>query len=276
MTRSRSRWAKRGGNLPPRMMKRGGWLPPLMILGSFACSQGESPAADPAAATKPAAPAAAPAKPAITQAPAALGSAAPPPPAQMRTVEVTDEAVASGKAAFGTCMNCHGEDASGRLGIGPRIASATYLAGASDDFLIKTITNGRVGTTMVPWGAVLGEAQIKNVVAYLRSLHPSEPAELDESALKGDPAKGEPVFRNICSGCHGRFGAGYMETANGTGIGRKAFLDSATNGFMRHIVKHGKTLTQMKGFAADSVTAVANLEDGEIEDTIAYLRKNAW
>ncbi len=80
----------------------------------------------------------------------------------------------------------------------------------------------------------------------------------------------------MCSGCHGRSGAGYQETANGTGIGRKGFLDSASNGFIRYIVSHGKSQTKMRGFAAKNITAVANLSHQEIEDTIAYLRANAW
>ncbi len=80
----------------------------------------------------------------------------------------------------------------------------------------------------------------------------------------------------MCSGCHGRSGAGYQETANGTGIGRKAFLDAASNGFIRYIVSYGKSQTKMRGFASKNITAVANLSDQEIEDTIAYLRANAW
>ena len=87
---------------------------------------------------------------------------------------------------------------------------------------------------------------------------------------------GAVIFRNICSGCHGRSGAGYQETSNGTGIGRKAFLDSASNGFIRYIVSEGKSQTKMRGFAAKNITAVANLTHQEIEDTIAYLRANAW
>jgi cytochrome c oxidase cbb3-type subunit 3 len=208
--------------------------------------------------------------------PAALGSTAPPPASKMREIEASPEAVAQGKALFGACIGCHDQDASGRVGIGPRIASESYLQAASDRFLLDTITKGRAGTTMVPWGASFKPDQIQGLVAYLRSIHPTEPAQLDESELKGDPAEGEKIFSTICSGCHGNFGGGYQETANGTGIGRKAFLDTATNGFIRHVVKHGKTLTQMKGFAEESRTAVANLTDTEIDSTIAYLRKNAW
>ncbi len=67
-----------------------------------------------------------------------------------------------------------------------------------------------------------------------------------------------------------------METANGTGIGREAFLDSATNGYLRYVIKHGKSDTPMRGFAGDDPVAVANLDDDEIENVIAYLRDHAW
>ncbi len=198
------------------------------------------------------------------------------PPKNTRWVEVSASNIELGKATFGMCMGCHGVDAAGRVGIGPRIASKTYLAAASDDFLARTIKKGRSATTMIPWEKVLNDQQVEAVIAYLRSLEPIEPAVLDESELEGVVENGERIFRAVCSGCHGRSGAGYQETANGTGIGRKAFLDSASNGFIRYIVSYGKSQTKMRGFAPKNITAVANLSDQEIEDTIAYLRANAW
>ena len=198
------------------------------------------------------------------------------PPENVRWAEMSASNVELGKASFGLCMGCHGKDAAGRIGIGPRIASKSYLAAASDDFLARTIKKGRSGTTMIPWEKVLSDQQVEAVIAYLRSLDPVEPAVLDESELEGAAENGQQIFRAVCSGCHGRSGAGYQETANGTGIGRMAFLDSASNGFIRYIVSHGKSQTKMRGFAFRNITAVANLSDQEIEDTIAYLRANAW
>ncbi len=193
-----------------------------------------------------------------------------------RTVEVSTEAVATGKTLFATCAACHGPDAQGRIGVGPRIASESYLAAASDAFLLHTIREGRAGTTMVAWKERFDDSQINALVAYLRSLHDVEPAKLDESPLNGDADNGAMIFRSICSGCHGRSGAGFQETANGTGIGRRAFLDSASNGFIRYVVTHGKTQTAMRGFSDQSKTAVANLSPQEIDDTIVYLRESSW
>ena len=196
--------------------------------------------------------------------------------ADMRWIEVSSETVAKGQALFGTCGACHSPDGTGRAGVGPRIASESYLAAASDDFLFQTIRSGRAGTTMVAWDERFEDEQIESIVAYLRSLHEVDPVVLDHSPLVGDPVNGAEVFRSICSGCHGRNGGGYQETANGTGIGRTAFLESASNGFIRYIVEHGKSETAMRGFSEESKTAVADLTRQEIDDTIAYLRASAW
>jgi cbb3-type cytochrome c oxidase subunit III len=202
--------------------------------------------------------------------------AAPPPDAEMREVKVTPEAAAVGKTAFAACAACHGADAEGRVGMAPRLASNSFLAAASDRMLRDTIVKGRAGTTMIPWGASMKPEQIDGVIAWLRTTHPAPAATLDESPLKGSVEAGADTWRAICSTCHGRSGAGYQESGSGTGIGRAVFLDTATNGFLRYIIRHGKDLTQMRAFAGKSPVAVANLTDAEIENVIAYLRAKAW
>jgi len=194
----------------------------------------------------------------------------------VRTVQVTPEKAENGKAVFMGCVGCHGMSGEGSVGTGPRLNSSSFMAAAGDDFLIKTITDGRAGTTMIPWGASYSPEQIESIVAYLRTQTPTEPVMLNEAALSGNIDNGSELFRSICSSCHGRSGAGYMETANGTGIGRTAFLSVASNGYLRYIIKHGKSQTQMRPFAEESKVAVANLTDQEIEDVIAYLRSHAW
>ena len=158
----------------------------------------------------------------------------------------------------------------------PSLVSKSFLEAASDEMLVKTISAGRKGTTMIAWNEDLEPKQIEAVVAYLRSLNPTEPATLNESPLNGDAVRGEAIFTSVCANCHGRSGAGYQESGSGTGIGRKVFLDVVSNGYLRYITKNGKDGTAMKAFDEKSRTAVANLTDQEIEDTIVYLRTNAW
>ena len=184
---------------------------------------------------------------------------------------------AKGKEIFQSrCSGCHGMEGEGRVGIGPALASPSFLAAATNEFLVRTISNGRAGTTMVPWSSSLSPEEISAVVAHIRTLAEHTPAQLNEAPLQGDAKAGAAIFSSICSRCHGRTGGGYVESSSGTGIGRKAFLDSVTNGYLRYIIKHGKDQTQMRPFDAKAPTAVANLDDKQIDDVIAYLRENAW
>ena len=237
---------------------------------SFGCEGGK---------TAPATEKVEPAK-AVEAPPAAKGAEAPAPPAKMRYIELTPEKIAAGKAKFAACGGCHGADASGKVGVAPRIASESFLAAASDEYLVATIAKGRAGTTMIPWEGSMKKDEIESVVAYLRSMQKSEPVKLDESPLKGDIKVGEASFKAICSSCHGMTGAGYQEIANGTGIGRKGFLEKATNGFVRYMIHNGKDQTAMRAFqtsaATKAKTGVANLNDEEIDGVIKYLRENAW
>ena len=188
-----------------------------------------------------------------------------------------DQLVEEGQKLYAVnCIGCHGTEGEGRVGMGPRLASESFLAAASDEMLLATISKGRPGSTMAAWGNMLGASQVDALVAYVRSMVPHEPATLDEAPLAGDITAGEEVFSTICAMCHGRNGGGYMESSSGTGIGRKVFIDEVSNGYLRYIIKNGKTQTKMKSFREDAPTAVANLTDKQIEDVIAYMRENAW
>jgi mono/diheme cytochrome c family protein len=195
----------------------------------------------------------------------------------MRTVTTGDaKMIEEGKTLFATCAGCHGQNGGGVLGTGPSLNSKTFLAAASDDYLVRTIEKGRAGTTMVPWGGQLSRDQIYAVIAYIRSWQDVEAATLDEKDVKGNETSGEKLFRDVCSGCHGRSGAGYQETSNGTGIGRAGFLSQVSNGYLRYIIKNGKSQTKMRPFKEGSKVAVANLTDEQIEDVIFYLRRTGW
>lgn len=194
---------------------------------------------------------------------------------KMRTVKVDKAAAERGKTAFAVCAACHGAEGIGIIGLGPALASKSFLAAASDAYLIDTIKNGRTGTTMIPWGTTLKDPQINDIVAYIRSISKTEPAKLDNSPVKGQVANGERLYQDICASCHGVNGTGYAETQNGTAIGNAAFLKIAGDGFLRHLIRYGKSGTMMRGFDEKNVTAIANLTAQEIEDVIAYLRANA-
>ncbi len=188
----------------------------------------------------------------------------------------TPEQIAAGKTSFAMCGGCHGMEGEGLVGVGPRLNSKNYLAAAPNSFFEETIKTGREGTNMIAWGATLGDETVANLVAYIRSWQTAAGDPLDESPLKGSLEVGKTKWVDICSRCHGRSGAGYSEAGSGTGIGRKAFLDVASNGFLRAVILKGKDNTAMRPFSTDSPVSVADLTPEEVDSVIQYLRANAW
>ncbi len=181
--------------------------------------------------------------------------------------------IAKGRRLFNqNCKVCHQADAIGKPGFAPSLANPELQSMASDKFLMSTIRDGRVGTAMPPF-AHLGRRNIKAIVAYLRSLVkvPNRSAEIDaEPPTKGDPDRGRILFQRICETCHGPKGDGYEAGGSGTAIGKRGFLSKASDGFIRETIKHGRSNTRMRPFGGPD--GLANLNDSEIDDIIAYMR----
>lgn len=188
----------------------------------------------------------------------------------------TAEQVAKGKEAFAVCAGCHGADGDGVQGLAPKLNSANWLSAVSNDFLGKTIRRGREGSNMVPWHAGLGDEAIDDIVFFIRSWQTDKGAKLDESPLKGDVEEGKRMYFDVCATCHGVRGAGYAAGLEGIGIGRKAFLDNASDGYLRFMVRKGKDATAMESFTNNSPVVIDDLTDQQIDSVIAYLRQQAW
>lgn len=170
------------------------------------------------------------------------------------------------------CVFCHQADAIGKPGVAPSLTNPEFLAIAPVDFLVGTIRDGRPGTGMPPFGH-LGQKDIEAIVAFLRS-HATLPSRIKqveaEPATTGDPQLGRVWFNEICATCHGPRGDGYQAGGTGTAIGKRGFLDKVSDGFIRTTIKEGRSNTRMRGFQGPE--ALANLNDREIDDIIAYLR----
>jgi len=188
--------------------------------------------------------------------------------------DASDALVQNGQAIFEeNCEVCHQADAIGQPGIAPSLTNPELLSIASDKYFMATIRDGRDGTAMAPFD-YLGRKDIRSVVAYLRSHEklPNRAAEVNaEETAQGDPRLGKLWFDNICSTCHGVDGNGYDAGGTGTAIGYPGLLDKASDGFLRDTIKYGRSNTRMRGFSGPD--ALANLNDNEIDDVIAYLRE---
>lgn len=186
----------------------------------------------------------------------------------MRTVEVTPEKAAAGAKLFQLCTPCHGTEGKQRAPRAALLTSKTFLEAASDKMLIETMTKGRPGTAMTAWANVLKPEQMEQVVAYLRTQTKTEPAKLDESPLKGDAGDGAKLFMRSCVQCHNMRG-GHREW--GTGILRRPFLDTVSNGYLRYMIRNGKSGTSMQAFAQGPLPELTLTKD-QIEHVVAFLR----
>jgi cytochrome c oxidase cbb3-type subunit 3 len=97
------------------------------------------------------------------------------------------------------CAQCHGSDGGGAKGF-PNLANADWQWGSESDAVVTTIASGRMAA-MPPWGTVLGDQGVEEVVAYVQTLS-GQPA---DGALA---TAGETRYQQMCVGCHGVDGKG--------------------------------------------------------------------
>ena len=164
------------------------------------------------------------------------------------------------------CASCHGERGEGRAGgtRAPQLSNQDFLALATDAFITQTITRGRPDTPMPAWGqdqgGSLSQENIADVVAFLRTWQKEPKAELP-AEVKGSAQNGSNLFTANCAGCHGWNAEGDV----GPAIGNKAFLEAATDGYIKAQVERGRLGTQMPQWKGQ-------LKEQDVNDIVAFLR----
>ena len=187
------------------------------------------------------------------------------------------EFIADGPTLYGTfCAACHGTRGQGMRYPGapafPAIGSADFLALADDAFLRATVTHGRKGRRMPPWGESTGglrPAEIDSVVAYVRHMGgtPYEPDSRPRRWVSADPGPGRDLYAANCQRCHGAKGEG----SEGPALAEPTLLASATDTYLVETVRRGRRGTSMEGFStSSSVRRALNLS--EIESIVAFMR----
>ncbi|MFQ5515033.1 MAG: c-type cytochrome [Myxococcota bacterium] len=102
-------------------------------------------------------------------------------PASVPSGNLRGDAASGRKLYLQYCASCHGEDGKGEGPVGralqPKPADHTdsaYMGQLSDEHLFKVIQQGgaAVGKSpmMAPWGEVIPEPGIRDLIAYLREL----------------------------------------------------------------------------------------------------------
>lgn len=167
------------------------------------------------------------------------------------------------------CAACHQKNGQGKTGLAPSIRNKDFLALASDDFIKKSVIEGRAMTTMIPRPDLKGE-KLNAIVAYLRSGYKGKVIVNDKLKFTGDAKKGRADFQTYCASCHGKRGEGYFGGGPGTGIGLKSFLDNASDDYIFQTLKRGRIGTAMRSMIG--AKGVANLTERQAKDIIVYLR----
>jgi len=171
------------------------------------------------------------------------------------------------------CAVCHGEEGTG--GVGTPLALGSFLAGVSDEFLIKTIRSGRPGRVM-PAFPTLSNSQVKAIVRRIRSWSDAPVPKEDTSAVGGDPIQGRALYAEHCGACHGDQGQG----GRGTGVtfsrsralpiippalNNAGFLAAASDRMLEATIRNGRAGTPMPAFSG-------RLSDRQIAHVTRYIR----
>ena len=153
------------------------------------------------------------------------------------------EALAIGQKLFlNNCAQCHASDGGGSRGF-PSLIDRDWLWGGEPKQIQATIAGGRTGT-MPAFGAVLGDAGVKDVAHYVLSLSGST-----HDSLRS--LRGEATFKSICAACHGADGKGNqaLGAPNLTdriwlhGGGEPAIIETVTQGRTSQMPAHAGLLS---------------------------------
>lgn len=172
------------------------------------------------------------------------------------------------------CVACHGYNGDGGMGV--PLSLPDFLATASNDYLVKTIRNGRPGRVM-PAFRNLGDDEIDALIGYIRSWSDSIPPMYSSKPVKGDVVNGKQMYLEHCAECHGESGKG----GHGTGVtmsrprslpilapalNNTGFLISATDEMIKHTLIKGRKGTPMVSYLKEG------LSEQDINDVVAYVR----
>ena len=141
------------------------------------------------------------------------------------------EAQVRGKSVYDThCTECHGAEGKGDGPSAPYVAphprdfstgrykirSTETGSVPTDDDLLRSVRQGLYGTAMPGWGRILSDADIQDVVAYIKTMSPQFATPPKVVALgDGTPSSPDSITRGQqaydklqCGKCHGTDGQG--------------------------------------------------------------------
>lgn len=124
------------------------------------------------------------------------------PPVTLPTQVASGQAALTGAQVYANiCARCHG--ASGEGGIGPSLADPQLQSRYTDQQLLEVIQKGREATPMVAWGQVLSPGQLRELVAFIRTMSRAPATAVPTaSGPVTFSAQVEPILQAKCVACH--------------------------------------------------------------------------
>ncbi len=172
------------------------------------------------------------------------------------------------------CASCHGERGDG--GIGVPLALPSFQAGISDDYLRKTIHDGRPGRVMPAFPSLSGD-EVEAIVRHVRAWNKGPSVTYSTKLVVGDPSHGKQLFEQYCVACHGVNGEG----AKGTGVTfsrprdlpimapalhNPGFLAAAPDAMIKATLMNGREGTPMQSYLK------LGLKEKDIDDIVSFVR----
>jgi mono/diheme cytochrome c family protein len=194
-----------------------------------------------------------------------------------------------GERYMALCARCHGEKGQGDGVIAayleprPRdLTKAAFMRTKPKERLVASVLNGVPGTSMAPWGKVLGEAGSAALVDYvLESWSRGSRQELPKNRIvpianpvaysRESVARGEAIFLDRCWGCHGKKADGNGPNAadiqpRPRNLRNVPFIAALSCARLHESVKYGVQGTAMPAAGFDFA-----LSDSAIGDVLNYI-----
>jgi cytochrome c oxidase cbb3-type subunit 3 len=172
-----------------------------------------------------------------------------------------------GKAIYDRyCKLCHGADGVGYAADNANaLTNQGFLATVGDAFLYTAIRQGRPGTSMAAYGDEFGgpldQNRIIALMKYLRAFRTIDKIDVESLVVEGDATRAKKVYAKKCASCHGAKGEGKTALS----VNNPLFLATASDGFIRYAIDHGRDDTPMPGFGS-------KLTKEQIDDLTVLLR----
>ncbi|MFB3813851.1 MAG: c-type cytochrome [Terriglobales bacterium] len=188
----------------------------------------------------------------------------------------------------GLCARCHGDKGDGRgmtnlyLDPAPRdLTKAAFMNSKPEERFLQSIKQGVPGTSMPPWGRMLSDEQVRGVLGYVfqnfvrgprPELKPRKVPEQNPVAWSAESiSRGEHIFLQRCTGCHGRKADGKGPnsldiTPRPRNLRNQAFIQSVSDQRLFESILYGVQGTAMPSWID------YGLSQNDVGDLIHFIR----